>query len=543
MKLTNIQLVLLSLLFAAVAGSCKKNDPNEGLDSPRLFKPGSISVKKTDTTATISWGAPLLSEGQKLNYTVECAKDSNFVQVDFALQSDSTSVLVNADKAALRTKYYIRVKANAYKQQPESKWVTGASFSIDGEQLFLPIRDVELTESRVTLRWKKTAGLTKILLQLKNSAPVEYPLSADNVTNGFLPFTGLRADTSYTAELMMGAKSKGILTFKTLQAVVFTRILNPGDDIVAAVTAAANNDIIGLNAGTYSAGASAFTLSQKSVTLQSVSNNPADTRVNFKEFTLRGTGAGIRLKGIELDGTASASLYFINLTGVAADAEKAAFADVVLDNCIVHGAATSFLRANRGAAAGDYTMNQILVKNSIVYDVATGLSYNCFHLDKLQLGSLQVSKSTFYNIGQALASSSTVLTQQSVFSFDYCTFNNFGAQNKYVLMDANANPVTFNITNSIIANIPRPAGSVQGVAIRASGAGTSITFSNNNTFNLTNGTTTALTMPTANITQVGNNTIQLGWTATTTDFTLPLNSVLRTVSNTGTAIGDPRWTY
>jgi hypothetical protein len=543
MKLTNMQLVLLSLLFAAAAGSCKKNDPNEGLDSPRLFKPGSISVKKTDTTATISWGAPLLSEGQKLNYTVECAKDSNFVQVDFALQSDSTSVLVNADKAALRTKYYIRVKANAYKQQPESKWVTGASFSIDGEQLFLPIRDVELTESRVTLRWKKTAGLTKILLQLKNSAPVEYPLSADNVTNGFLPFTGLRADTSYTAELMMGAKSKGILTFKTLQAVVFTRILNPGDDIVAAVTAAANNDIIGLNAGTYSAGASAFTLSQKSVTLQSVSNNPADTRVNFKEFTLRGTGAGIRLKGIELDGTASASLYFINLTGVAADAEKAAFADVVLDNCIVHGAATSFLRANRGAAAGDYTMNQILVKNSIVYDVATGLSYNCFHLDKLQLGSLQVSKSTFYNIGQALASSSTVLTQQSVFSFDYCTFNNFGAQNKYVLMDANANPVTFNITNSIIANIPRPAGSVQGVAIRASGAGTSITFSNNNTFNLTNGTTTALTMPTANITQVGNNTIQLGWTATTTDFTLPLNSVLRTVSNTGTAIGDPRWTY
>jgi len=38
-----------------------------------------------------------------------------------------------------------------------------------------------------------------------------------------------------------------------------------------------------------------------------------------------------------------------------------------------------------------------------------------------------------------------------------------------------------------------------------------------------------------------NTTTDLGWTATTTSFTLPAGSALRTASTTGGAIGDPRW--
>jgi hypothetical protein len=112
-------------------------------------------------------------------------------------------------------------------------------------------------------------------------------------------------------------------------------------------------------------------------------------------------------------------------------------------------------------------------------------------------------------------------------------------------MNAGSNSVKLNITNSIVANIPRPGGTVNTSAINATGAGTGIVFSNNNTFNLTNGAASAavLTLPTTNITQVGNQTIDLGWTAGTTDFTLPAGSILRTVSSAGGAIGDPRWTY
>lgn len=67
-------------------------------------------------------------------------------------------------------------------------------------------------------------------------------------------------------------------------------------------------------------------------------------------------------------------------------------------------------------------------------------------------------------------------------TFDYCTFNNFGAGGSInAIMNAGSNPVKLNITNSIVANIPRPGGTVNTSAINATGAGMGIVFSNNNT--------------------------------------------------------------
>lgn len=546
MNRITIKILSWLLLVAAMFSlSCKKKDYNDGLEPPRLFKPQGISVKTTATTATVTWSAPILSTNTPLSYTAEFSQDSIFATSEFSITTDTASITVSDDKLQLRKKYFVRIKANAYEDQPESKWERSSSFSINGEQWFYPVRDVELNETSVTLRWAPNPQLTNIVLVPNKGTTTNYPLTPTEISSGVKKITGLIADTTYIAELFLGTKSKGILTFKTPAPTVYSVVLNAGDDIAAAITAAANNDIIGLSPGTYSAGSSNYTLLQKTVTLKSISNNPADTKVNFKEFTLRGNGAGINLEGIELDGTASAALYFINLTGVAADAEKCAYTQVSINNCIVHGAATSFFRGNRGSAAGDYTMNKIVVNNTMVYDISTNLSYNCFHLDKLLFTTMQITKSTFYNIGQGLLTVATVLTSAPLITFDYCTLNNFGAKNLNAIANAGSNPVKLNITNSIIANIPRPAGTVNTAAINATGAGTAIVFSNNNTFNLTNGAATpvALTFPTTNITMVGNNTISLGWTSTTTDFTLPANSVLRTVSSAGGAIGDQRWSY
>ncbi|OQP61247.1 hypothetical protein A3860_05920 [Niastella vici] len=530
----------LLLAVAVYAVSCKKND---GLEPPRLFKPQGISVKTTETTATVTWSVPILSKGQALTYTAEFSQDSTFATAEFSIETDTATITVSDDKIQLRKKYYVRIKANAYDNQPESKWERSSAFSINGEQWFYPIRDVELTETSVVLRWQPNPQLTHITLFPNKGVMVTHNLTAAELSSGAVKVSGLISDTTYVAELFLGTKSKGILVFKTPAPTVYSVILNSGDDLVAAITNAVNNDVIGLNPGTYTAGTSNFTVLQKTVTVKSISNNPADTKVNFKEFTLRGNGAGINLEGIELDGTASGALYFINLTGVAADAEKCAYTQVSVSNCWVHGALTSFMRANRGSAAGDYTMDQILVKNAFVSDIGTNLSYNCFHLDKLLFKTMTVSKSTFYNVGQSLVTASTVLTAIPTITFDYCTLNNFGAKNLNPILNAGSNPIKLNITNSIVANIPKASATVKPELINATGAGTAVVFSNSNYFNLTNGSGTASTFPATNITMVGNNNINLGWTTTTVDFTLPANSVLRTVSSAGGAIGDPRWTY
>lgn len=531
------------LVILLSISACKK-DPNEGLEAPRLFKPGGISIKTDATSAKVSWAAPVLSSKQSLSYLTEFSKDSTFASSEFSIKTDTIGIVVTDEKLAVRKKYYVRVRAEATANQPESQWQVSSGFSITGEQLFLPVRELEILETQITLRWKPTAGLDKITLTPKDGTATSLSISASEATAGVKIVSGLLPGTSYTTEIFLGTRSKGLLEISTLATTVYATILNSGADIVAAVNAAANNAVIGLNPGTYSAGSANFTLLQKSITLKSTSGNPKDTKVNFKEFTLRGTGAGIGLDGIELDGTPSGSLYFINPTGVLADAEKAEFANVKINNCIIHGATTSFMRANRGAAAGDYKIDQIVVKNSVVYDIGSTLGYICFHLDKLQFNALTVTKSTFYDIGQAFLSCSTVITgTPPIITIDYCTFNNFGANGRYVFMDANANPVRFSMTNSIVANVPRASGTVNGVTMRATGATTTLVFSYNNTFNFTNGTGTTLIQPSANTAQAGNQTIGLGWVAATTDFTLPLTSPLRTASSSAAPIGDPRWTY
>jgi hypothetical protein len=48
----------------------------------------------------------------------------------------------------------------------------------------------------------------------------------------------------------------------------------------------------------------------------------------------------------------------------------------------------------------------------------------------------------------------------------------------------------------------------------------------------------------ASYVQMSNNqTIDLGWTNATTDFTLPAASPLKTASTTNGPIGDPRWAF
>ncbi|MBO9200615.1 MULTISPECIES: DUF4957 domain-containing protein [Niastella] len=537
------QYIVAAFLLLATISSCKKDDPNAGLEPPRLFKPQGISVKTTATTATVTWSAPILATGLPLSYTAEFSQDSTFETSEFSIITDTLSITVSDEKIKLRQKYYVRIKAENYDNQPESKWERSSAFSINGEQWFFPLRDVELNENSVTLRWTPNNTLTTLAIALNKGKIDLYQLTPAELSSGVKLIPGLIADTTYIAEIFAGTKSKGFLFFKTLAPTVYTTVLNAGDDLGAAITAAANNAVIGLKPGTYT-GSSNFAMMQKTVTIKSLSNNPADTKVAFKEFTLRGNGAGINLQGIELDGTPGAAAYFINLTGAAADGEKCAYTQVSISNCIVHGLATSFFRADRGAAAGDYTMNQIIIKNALVYDIGVS-NYSCFHLNELAFNTMQVTKSTFYNIGRQLLSISTVLPSVPSVTFDNCTFNNFGSTNLNAIMNAGSNPVKLNLTNSIIANIPRPGGTVLTAAINATAAGTGIVFSNNNTFNLTNGAATpaVLTWPTTNITQVNNQLINLGWTASTIDFTLPVNSVLRTVSSAGGAIGDPRWAY
>jgi len=537
--------IAILVLMAIALNACKKSEDQP--DEPaRLFKPSEVKITSGETQAKLTWTVPLMATGKALKYSIDFSTDSTFATIKYSATSDTAGVTVTEDNIPVRTKYYARIKANATADQPESKYVRSSVFQLSGTQLFLAVRDNDIKETNITLRFKPTTGLSSIVLTPATGAAVTTSLSTADAAAGIKTISGITAGVLYSAELFDGTKSKGLVTFTTLLPTNYTVKLNPGDDLAAAITNAANGAIIGLNPGTYTLAATSF-ITQKTITLKSTSGNPTDTKVNYKEIDLEGTGAGVTLSGIEFDGTAGAALYFINFIGSqAANGSAATFTNVVVENCIVHGATTAFLRGDRGTAARDFKITNIAVNNTIVYDMGLNGSsaYYTFHVNKMQFNTIGISKSTFYNAGPGLVTASTTYAGDVIptVAISNSTFNGFGGNAKYALLDASANPIKFTILNSILANTPK-SGTVNAAAIRATGAGSTLSISNSNYFNLSSALTggTALTFGTATLTS--NQTQNLGWSATTTDFTLPANSTLRTAGNTGSAIGDPRWTY
>ncbi|TCO19358.1 uncharacterized protein DUF4957 [Pedobacter psychrotolerans] len=537
--------VAMLVLMIIALNACKKSEDQP--DEPaRLFKPSEVKITSGETQAKLTWTVPLMATGKTLKYSIDFSTDSTFATIKYSATSDTAGVTVTEDNIPVRTKYYARVKANATADQPESKYVRSSVFQLSGTQLFLAVRDNDIKETNITLRFKPTVGLSSIVLTPATGAAVTTSLSTADAAAGIKTISGINAGVLYSAELFDGTKSKGLVTFTTLLPTNYTVKLNPGDDLAAAITNAANGAIIGLNPGTYTLAATSF-ITQKTITIKSTSGNPTDTKVNYKEIDLEGTGAGVTLSGIEFDGTAGASLYFINFIGSqAANGSAATFTNVVVENCIVHGSTTAFLRGDRGTAARDFKITNITVNNTIVYDMGLNGSsaYYTFHVNKMQFNTIGISKSTFYNAGPGLVTASTTYAGDVVptVAISNSTFNGFGGNAKYILLDANANPIKFTILNSILANTPK-SGTVNAAAIRSTGAGSTLSISNSNYFNLSSALTGGTTLTFGTATLTSNQTQNLGWSATTTDFTLSANSTLRTAGNTGSSIGDPRWTY
>jgi hypothetical protein len=541
--------LLLPLVCATIISSCKKNDDVITFAPSRQFVPTGISTTVAGASVKIDWKSSLFSAGTDVTYTVDLAKDATFTTVSYTKTTSAVTLSLTDKDILVGQAYYVRIKANATANAAASNGyvVTSSSFTMPG--ILQPVLPTELLSKTGTLRWLADPEVTKITITpVAGGTTLEFALTPADVAANFKAVSGLTGAVNYRAEILAGTRVKGFTVFTTP---IYTRILANTESIVDAVTTALNGDIIGLSPGTYEAkdASSAFvnfTLAQKTITLQAITGSPTDTKISFKEFTLRGTGAGINFKNVGLDGKDGAAAYLVNFTGVAADAEKATFANVTIDGCNVSNVSSALIRGNRGAAATDYKIGNITINNSVIFNINTAVTgFNSIELSKMQFTRIDITNSTFYDFGRSLVVASTALgtgVPIPVVNIDHSTFNFFGGNAMYALVDGNTNPLQVTVTNNIIANTPKAGNTVAGL-LRGSGAGSTFSFTNNNTFGLNNGSGGAALINATNTTTqtAANTTTDLGWTATTTAFTLPTGSALRSSSTTNGAIGDPRW--
>ncbi len=436
------------------------------------------------------------------------------------------------------TDYSVRVKAIS-NGLADSKFIS-TTFKTGVEQIFLPVYTSQITETTVLLKWKVTAGITRIVLTpVAGGTPITVPIDVTVANAGQISATGLSSNTNYEAKIYSGTVSRGKISFTTPGAVTATLTLSPTDDLAAAIIAAANNSVIALQPGTYdlvTAGVNTEILG-KSITIKSVSGNFSNTKINFKQFNLKGSGAGIKFSGIELDGTTVAD-YFINVVGIGSDGEAATLKSVVIENCSVRGTKNCLMRANRGGNNA-HKMDDIIIENSILYDNGIS-SYAYLMLDKSEFKTISITNSTIYSSARQIISWATNITagQTPLITIDHITLNGFGSGvRNNIILDANTNPVNFTMQNSIIANTPRTGQTVGNNALKGGG---SLKFNNNNYFNLNTGDGNLVGLS-SSVTEANNQTIDLGWTVDTTTYLLPANSPLRTAGTANDPIGDPRW--
>lgn len=548
-KRSILYLLLCSICAGMFLVACKKDDAEEKV---RLFRP----TVKGDLVSEGNWievGWQAIKGAE--SYTLQISKDT-FRTVLQTVKIDTNGHLFEG--LDFETNYQLQVKANAKDTIYNSKWSTlGAIKTPKLPSILGTPLAADLTDKTVKVKWTNSGAAVTSLKVSKasdNSLVKEVPLDGTDIANQFKIVTGLTAKTKYNISIYSGTTLRGTESYTTNEPSLYTVTLKPGDDLVTAVTNAANGDVIGLDPGVYncldaSAKYAGLVLNQKTITIVSTSGNPNNTKVNFREITLKGTGAGVSLKGIEFDGasanaTTEQALYFINLVGLTTDAEAATFTNVNVENCVIRNMGNCLVRANRGTAINSHKIGTMRFSECVIGDCMALNAYTFFTLDKLEFTKLEIVKSTLKNLGRAFFSWSTAMTTPStpVLSIDQCTINNFGRDGRgNAFLDANANAITATIKNSIIANAPYPSHTITSLFRATAAIGS--TMGNTNIYNLVKEikeTPEELTFPVI-LAQSNNKKVALTWTAATTDFTLPAGSELRTSSASGGPIGDPRW--
>jgi hypothetical protein len=525
----SLAIVLISTITLL---SCTKKEDKD-FNPSRYFTPGKISTSNGELTASLKWD-PSLYLQSPAGYEIEVALDSSFNPVVKQLVADTAGIILTTDDITIKTTYYARVRAKASGSVQASHWEISGSFRITGEQLFNNIVDTDIKDVRATLRFRPEQQLTHIrIINAATLAQEDFQLTPEEIEEGIKTIEGLSPLTVYNALLFNNTLERGSTTFTTKELSLFTYEVTPEDDFLTIIANAASGEVIGFHPGVYDFGTESMVFLKKHVVLASVSGDPADTKLIYKEFTLRGDGAGITIRGVTIDQLNTGGSYVVNLVGESAANAAATFSSVTIENSILEHIGRAIVRGSQGAAVSTHKIDFIRIENVWVRN--SNNDYALLEIQKLEVNNVTIRNSTFSGFNQNLIRyDNNMGTFAPNVVLSKVTINGFGSANRRVLVDFNS-PVNFTLENSIIANTPRGGAAINNDLYRL-GTGAQ-TFSQVFGYNLMRADgTTPLNTPGQTFAPA-----TLTWTETTNDFTLPAGSPLRTAATDGGAVGDPRW--
>src|SRR6478609_5362528 len=212
--LSTSRIMVLIVLILAIA--CKEEE--QVLSLTRQFSPSKISSVNGETQVTITWPNSLFTTVGNVSYAIEISDNAaDFTNpvvtatvptVGAPSNTTAISVVVTDDKLQIKKDYYARVKTIGTEDVADSNWLLSTAFRILGEQYLLPVTSDNIIDKGVRLYWKPSPDLTKIIITPASGAPIEVALTDADRTATFKIISSLTQNTSYSAEIFGGTKTK-----------------------------------------------------------------------------------------------------------------------------------------------------------------------------------------------------------------------------------------------------------------------------------------------------------------------------------------------
>ena len=397
-KFKNIALICGVSLMAFAASCSDLDDEIKSSSYDRLFSPTAVEARvQNKTNVRLGWTKVLGAD----SYVIELfANDSlQFEGSPVTTYNEVTDNPYTITGLDGETKYSARIKAVGEKIS-ESKW-TGVFFKTDAEQNLQSVPEEDLTAFSVTLRWPAGATATEIIL---NPGNIRHTVTAAEITAGAATIEDLLSETTYTAKLMNGEKTRGSVNFTTLIDLGGATAIKEGDDLQAILNEAEEGAAFVIMSGEFTLGEYALT---KSVSLTGYSSNAKPT-IHGRFTVGDATVANLVLNNLILSGaTEKMQNNLIETTNAAANLQN-----VELTGCEIRDFANALVYNNAGSTWGTLKIDNCII-DRILGSGGDGIDFRGG-----SLSSITVTNTTFSNGFRAFLRCQTT----AAVSFTNCTF-------------------------------------------------------------------------------------------------------------------------
>ncbi len=382
-KIFNKITFLLGLSVLLFNAACSETDELLEVNYDRLFSVNedNLSVNVISrTTLRISWRAVDNAEA----YVIELFADDEemLFEGDPNLTVETTYESPYLIEGLLgETIYSGRIKAIS-SEIADSKWVN-FTFETDSENILNSIPASNLGISWVTLTWLAGAEVTSIVVETANGDwSTSHTLTADEIAAGEATIDGLSGNTTYTARLLNGEKTRGTATFTTnYDGTAITPTGDSATDTANLLEAIENttDGIVAIQPGTLVIDGN-IALTNSIALIAATGVQPV---VQGAAFNLNSSITNLRFSNIIFDGNNQSRFLNINNTNLV-------LGDITIENCEILNYSAQLIYNNNAS-----TLNSLTIVNSIVHDMGTSGDFIDFRAGPLR--NLSITQSTFYN--------------------------------------------------------------------------------------------------------------------------------------------------